>query len=84
MYIENLDYGLLRYETGGRRRVRLRDVWILVIKSFMLWKKRECERERHVGCQHHSLVPSSGPCWRAWLRPDVEIVSSVSICEFLF
>jgi hypothetical protein len=33
-----------RYETGGRRRMRLREVWILVVESFVL-KKRECERE---------------------------------------
>jgi hypothetical protein len=29
----------------GRRTVRLRDVWILMIKSFVLRKKRECERD---------------------------------------
>jgi hypothetical protein len=34
-----------RYETEGRRRVRSREVRILVVESFVLKKKREYERE---------------------------------------
>jgi hypothetical protein len=34
-----------RYRTGGRRKVRSREVHILKVESLMLKKKREYERE---------------------------------------
>jgi hypothetical protein len=38
-----------KYETGGRRRMRLRNVQILVVESFVLKKKREYETPEEDG-----------------------------------
>jgi hypothetical protein len=37
-----------RYRTGGRRRLRSREVRILKVESLVM-KKRECEREEGEG-----------------------------------
>jgi hypothetical protein len=38
-----------RYMTRGRRRVRSREVQILVAERLLLKKKRECERDEEEG-----------------------------------
>jgi hypothetical protein len=38
-----------RYEIRGRQRVRSREERIFMIKSFVLRKKRECERGKKKG-----------------------------------
>jgi hypothetical protein len=43
-----------RYEMGGHRMVRSRDVRILVVESFVL-KKRECENEEE-GSTHEGVL----------------------------
>jgi hypothetical protein len=38
-----------RYRTGGRRRVRSREVQIFVLDMLLLKKKKECEEEEEEG-----------------------------------
>jgi hypothetical protein len=44
-----------KYKTGGRQKLRSREVQILKVESLVLKKKRECERDEGEEDTHKGL-----------------------------